>query len=55
MFKNQDWAKEYKKIDMFAVKLNEQGGFNVKSFNSVSNIALLPSHKMQKAAFKKYQ
>ena len=37
-YKHTDWSKEYKKIDMFAVKLNEQGGFNVKSFNSVSKV-----------------
>ena len=40
---------------MFAVKLNQEGGFNVRSFNKVSKIALLPSHKMKREAYKKYQ
>ena len=53
-YREQDWSKAYLKIDMFAVKLNQEGGFNIKSFNKVSNIALLPNQKARMSTFKKY-
>ena len=36
MFKKKDWAKmDVKKIDMFAVKLQAEGGYNMCSWNKV--------------------
>ena len=54
-FQDRYWERSYDRIDMFAVKLNQEGGFNFKSFNKVSDIALLPSRKVIDQAFKKYQ
>ena len=54
-FQDRYWERSYDKIDMFAVKLNQEGGFNFKSFNKVSDIALLPSRRVMDMAFKKYQ
>ena len=55
-FKSRDWAKiDHKKIDMFAVKMQQEGGFNIKSFNKVSRVPLLPPQTVVRSAFKKYQ
>ena len=42
-YKDKDWAKAYKQIDMFAVLLNQEGGYNIKSFNKVSDKTLMPT------------
>lgn len=46
-----------KKIDMFAVKLEENGGFNLAAFNKIGGEAaraVLPSQKAREATLKFY-
>ena len=55
-YKSKDWAKvDIKRIDMFAVKMQQEGGFNVKSFNKVSKHTLAPTQKVIRKAFEQYK
>ena len=55
-YKSKDWAKvDMKRIDMFAVKMQQEGGFNVKSFNKVSKHTLVPTQKVIRKAFEHYR
>ena len=55
-YKSKDWAKiDLKRVDMFAVKMQQEGGFNMKSFNKVSKHTLVPTQKVIRKAFEQYQ
>jgi len=56
-FHNKDWAViDKKKIDMFEVKLQQEGGLNMHSWNKVvKSKHLLPNTEIQRLAFLKYQ
>lgn len=57
-FKDSKWSVfDRKKIDMFAVKLEENGGFNLAAFNKIGGEAaraVLPCQKAREATLKFY-
>ena len=57
IFKKKDWRlHDVKKIDMFAVKLQAEGGYNMYSWNKVvPTRQLMPNIDLQREAFRKYK
>lgn len=58
-FSSNLWSVfDRKKIDMFAVKLQEHGGFNLLAFNKIGGSkakAVLPSNQRRQETFHFYQ
>jgi len=59
VYSNQQWSIfDRKKIDIFAVKLQENGGFNLLAFNKTGGRkarAVLPTHPRRAETFDLYQ
>lgn len=55
-YKKKDWARiDRKAVDSLAVKMQEQGGFNMQAWNKVMGLQLMPNIDIQRDNFRKYQ